>query len=150
MTQTPLLTEDFGRILTENGEFFLILEEGVPSITRLVAVARQQGTQVPNLLNTADWCDSRILAIDTAEAITPPEDADGNRATIFRINSTTGPLYINFNATATIPGADTTDGTSSIMIHTELGPVLVAAPNATDTLSIICHTVSTVTIEAWS
>ena len=119
------------------------------SINRLQAVPRNQGVQIPGLLPTADWCDSRSLAGGVAELIAPPEDADGNRATIFRINSTAGPLYINWNATATVPAADTTNGSSAIMIHSELGAVLVSAAVASESLSIICAAASIVTIEAW-
>jgi hypothetical protein len=36
------------------------------------------------------------------------------------------------------------------MIHAELAPVLVVAPLATDTLSIICAGTSIVTLEAWN
>jgi hypothetical protein len=150
VTQVPLLTELGARVLTEDELFHLILEEGMPTITRLVPLARQQGTQIPSVLPTADWCDSRSLAANTAEAITPPVDADGNKATIFRINASAGPLYINFNATAVIPTTDTTNGTSAIMIHAELAPVIVVAPLATDTLSIICGANSIVTLEAWN
>lgn len=119
------------------------------SIRRAQAVPRNQGVQVPGLLPTADWCDSRSLAAGVAELIAPPSDADDNRATIFRINSTAGPLYINWRATATVPAADTTNGASSIMIHSELGAVLVSAPDAALSLSIICAADSIVTIEAW-
>lgn len=120
------------------------------TITRLMPVTRQQGTQIPNLLPTADWCDSKSLAGGVAELYSLPTDANGNKATILRINSTAGPLYVNWNATAVVPSTDTTNGQSAIMTHTELQPVLLAAPNAVDDLSIICAANSIVTIEAWS
>lgn len=150
MAQVVLLTEDtVFDFLTEDSLFYLILEEGMPAITRLVPVARQQGTQIPGLLPTADWCDSRVLAANTAEAITPPSAA-GARATIFRLNATVGPIYIDFNKTAVVPTGDTTDGSSAIMIHPELQPVLIFAPLSTDTLSVICGAITTITLEAWS
>lgn len=151
MAQVLLLSEDaLFNFLTEDALFDLMLEQGMPTIQRLRPVPRQQGIQIPNVLPTADWCDSRSLAANTAELIAPPVDVDGNKATIFRLNSTAGPLYVNFNATATVPSADTTNGTSSIMIHCELQPVIITALQATESLSIICGSNSIVTIEAWS
>jgi len=123
-----------------------------PVISRLVPIPRNQGIQIPGVLNTATWIDARVLAAGVAESYTLPTDAQtpAQHATLLRINANAGPIFVNFNGTAAVPGADVTNGTSSIMLRTDLGPVLLAAPHATDTLSIISPSACIVTIEAWS
>lgn len=121
-----------------------------PVVTRLQPVPRNQGVQVPGLLPTGTWIDARVLAAGAAESYTLPTDADGNKGIMLRLNSNAGPLYINFNGTAVVPVADVIDGTSSIILRTDLGPVLLAAPHAADTLSIFSPSAAIVTIEAWS
>lgn len=121
----------------------------MPTVIPLRPVARQQGGQVPNLWPASDWVDAVSLTANTAYAYVPRADSVGNVGTILRINATVGPLYINFDATATVPGATTTTGAASAMVHAELEPVLIVVPLATGTMSIICGSNSLVTIEAW-
>lgn len=150
MAELLILTEDDLSILLENGVDYLILEREMPTIQRIMPVPRNQGVQVPSLLPLADWADSLVLAGGAAESYAVKSDASGNKGVMLRINASVGPLYINANGAATVPVADTTDGSASILIHAELGAILLALPSATDTLSVICPSASVVTIEAWS
>jgi hypothetical protein len=151
MPALALLTEDAAFFfLTEDGAYFIQLETGEGSITPLRPIARQQGVQIPHLLSAPDWCNATTLAPGVAHAFTPPTDSAGNLATIFRINSTDSPLYLNFNGTAVAPTVNVTNGSASIIVHSKRHPAIIAAPVATDTLSVLCASAATVTVEAWS
>jgi len=121
----------------------------VASITRIVPITRNQGVQVPGLVQFANWIDSLILAAGVAQTYALPVDANGNVGTILRLSSNGGPLYINFAGTAIVPIANTTNGASSGILRTDLGPVLIAVPDGKPNPSIICPSNAIVTIEAW-
>lgn len=121
-----------------------------PTMTPIRPLTRQQGIQVPDAVSSPLWIDALALTASTASAYTIPSDAGGIRATVLRLSATTGPIYINFNGTATATASNVTDGTASIMLHADLAPVIVAVPAFGDTLSVICAATCKVTIEAWS
>lgn len=119
------------------------------SIIKLMPPVRQQGTQIPNTLNSPDWCDVLALAAGVAKTYTLPADAAGNKAVFLRFSAQLAPIYIRRNATAVIPIADVADGTASQLLHAELAPVVVPVVAATDTISIISPIAQVVTIEVW-
>lgn len=112
-------------------------------ITSLVPLPRNQGIAIPDALPAASWCDSLILA-GAAESYTIKGTAP-DRGTILRICAT-AVVYYNFNAAAVVPIADTTDGSSAVMLPANT-PRIIVFPVAAETLSIIGT--ATVTIEAW-
>ena len=115
-----------------------------PVIGRLTGIARN-GENVPGALNAATWCDSRALAANVAENYSVP---DGG--VMLGITASAGPLYINFNGAAAVITSDVNDGTSSVMLRTDLGaPFIIAAPSAASTLSMICGATCLVSIEVW-
>ena len=122
-----------------------------PTITRMVPVPRNQGIQVPGLWPVATWIDCLVLVGGAAQSYTLPHDAQtpNQRAMILRLTANAGPLFINFNGTAVVPIAKS-DGTSPIMVRTDLGPMLLVAPDFASALSVICPSAAIVTIEAWS
>jgi hypothetical protein len=120
-----------------------------PVIDRLRPITRQQGIQIPDIVSGSRWIDAVALSANTAASYTLPTDAAGQKATLLRVSSTAGPIYLNWNGTATIP-TSVSDGTASAIIHSDLEGVFVAAPLSSDTLSLICASTSKVTIEAWS
>lgn len=113
-------------------------------ITRLVPLPRNQGVVLPDVLPAASWCDSLVLA-GAAESYTI-KGTKPDRGAILRICAT-AVIYYNFNATAVVPIADTTDGSSAVMLPANT-PRLLSFPLTSETLSIIGT--ATVTIEAWS
>ena len=121
-----------------------------PIITRVVPITRNNGVQVPGLVNAPTWVDSLVLVGGVAGSYTPPADAQtpAQRGSIFRISADGGPLYANWNGTASVP-AHVTDGTASQMLRTDLGPVFVVAPNWNDTLSLFAVGAAHVVIEVW-
>jgi hypothetical protein len=119
------------------------------SVRRLVPVLRNQGQPVPNLIQLSEWIDSLILAASTAKNYAMPLDAQNNAGRIYRITATAGPIYLNFYASATIPSGDTTNGSSSVMLRTDLGPQLMFAPDGIITMSLISPAPCIVTIENW-
>jgi hypothetical protein len=122
----------------------------MPIIDRLRPVVRQQGTQIPNLIPTSRWIDSRALAAGVSEPYAIPTDAAGAKAAILGISATAGPIYINFAGTATVVNADVSDGTASIMLRTDAGgSYLISVPPGATSMSLICAATSVVSIEAW-
>lgn len=115
---------------------------------------RNQGGAIPLWTNVADWCDGLVLTANTAASYTLKLDPAGIKGTKLRINASVGPVYMNPNATATVPGT-TTDGSASIMIIPQAAggtfytvfPVDVAVAHTT--LSFICAAASVLTIEAF-
>lgn len=124
----------------------------VASINRLVPLPRNQGVQIPGVVNAANWVDAVVLATNTAESYTLPTDANGNRATIIGITGTgTNPLWVNFDTTAVIPIADTTDGSAPSLLRIDQGfSYLISVPAGTTALSFICAGISIIVIECWS
>ncbi|SRR6266851_7902113 len=120
----------------------------VASIRRIEPVARGPGIQVPGLLPIGEWIDALVLVANTPQSYTLPTDASARRGPILRITANAGPLYINFQGTAAVPVANLT-GTSSIMLRTDLGPMLLVAPNFGSAMSVICPSAAIVTIEAF-
>src|SRR5215467_13516410 len=122
-----------------------------PTINRMVPVTRNQGVQVPGLVPIATWIDCLVLVAGAAQSYTLAQDGQTPkvRGIIYRLTANAGPLYINFNGTAAVPTAKT-DGTSSIMVRTDLGPAFLVMPDFADTLSIISPSAAIVTIEAWA
>jgi hypothetical protein len=122
-----------------------------PFIHRLTPVPRNQGVQVPNLWPIATWIDSVVLTGGVASSYVLPVDTATPPATgtILRLTCNSGPIYINLNVVASVPGAHI-DGLSSVMCRTDLGPMLLVVPHATDTLSIFSPSNALLTIEAWS
>ena len=125
-----------------------------PVITRLVSIPRQQGVQVPGLLNSAQWIDARVLAAGVAENYPLPTDAQtpAQKGTILRFTCNAGPIYVNINgAAAAVPAGDVTDGSASIMLRTDLGSVLMTVPSPRlANISIISPSDAIVTIEVWN
>lgn len=124
-------------------------EPAMASVTTMFPLSRQQGVQIPNIVSEAQWVDAISLTAGTAASYTLPADANGVKATLFRLTATTGPLYINWTTTATVTSSTVTDGTASRMLRTDLDSVFVLAPLSTDTLSVICASNAKLTIEAW-
>lgn len=124
----------------------------MPTVDRIVPLPRNQGVQIPGVVNAANWCDAVVLAANTAESYTLPTDASGNLARIIGITASgSSPLYINFNATAAIPIADTTDGTAPALLRTDQGhSYLISVPAGATDLSIISAAVGVVIIECWN
>lgn len=123
----------------------------VATIDRIVPLPRNQGVQIPDCVNAANWCDAVVLAANTAEAYTLPTDADGNKATIIGITGTgTNPLWINFDTTAVIPVADTVNGSAPSLLRIDQGfSYLISVPAGTTAISFICAGVSIVIVECW-
>lgn len=119
------------------------------SIKRIVPIARNQGVPIAGLVQLAKWTDAIALLAGAAALYTLPTDAAGNKGTILRLTCNAGPIYINFNTTATVPATVTT-GLASTMIRTDLGPALIAVPDAAASMSVICPSAAELTIEAWS
>lgn len=119
------------------------------SIIKLMPPVRQQGTQIPNTLNSPDWCDAIALAAGVAKTYTLPADASGNKAVFLRFSAQLAPIYIRRNATAIVPTADVTDGTASQLLHAELAPVVVPVVASTDTISVISPITQIITVEVW-
>lgn len=105
------------------------------------------------MVNQSQWIDSLVLAAGVAENYALPTDAQipAQKGTMFRITSNAGPIYVNWNGTAVIPVADVTTGLSSIILRTDLGPILVMEPSPRPTnLSFISPSDAIVTIEVWN
>ncbi len=122
------------------------------SINRLVPLPRNQGIQIPGIVNAANWCDSVTLAANTAEAYTLPTDSGGNHATIVCITATgTNPVWVNYDTTAVIPTGDTTDGSSPSLLRTDQGfSYLISVPAGTTALSFIAAGIVIIAIECWN
>ncbi len=122
------------------------------SINRLVPLPRNQGIQIPGIVNAANWVDAVVLAANTAETYTLPTDAGGNVCTIVGITATgTTPLWLNFDTTAAIPVADTTSGAAPSLLRTDQGfSYLISVPAGTTGISIISSGVCVVAVECWN
>jgi hypothetical protein len=120
------------------------------TITRIAPLLRNAGQPVPNLIPLGQWVDAVVLAGGTAQSYAVKTDASGNKGTFLRVSASVGPVYANTQATATVPGATTTDGSSSICLNPQVQPVLLAMPLDSEALSLICANNTVVTIEAWS
>jgi hypothetical protein len=118
-------------------------------INAIVPITRNQGQPVPGLFQYGSWVDALVLVANVAQNYVLPTDAAGKRATILRVNANGGPLFVNFNATATIPVANTVTGLASGLLRTDLGPVMLAVPDGRPTPSFIAPAGVTVTIESW-
>lgn len=121
----------------------------MPSIERIVPILRQQGQPVPGLVQLASWIDACLLVAGAAFPYTMPIDGAGNKAQILRITGNGGPIYMSFQGTATVPVANTTNGTSSGMLRTDLGPQLLFVPTLTTPVSFIASMNVLLTIEGW-
>jgi hypothetical protein len=119
------------------------------SIKRILPVVRNQGVPIAGLVQFGQWIDAIALAAGAASAYTLPTDAAGNKGTILRLTCNAGPIYVNFGGTATVPATVTT-GLASGMMRTDLGPVLLAVPDAAVTMSVISPSAGELTIEVWS
>jgi hypothetical protein len=120
------------------------------TIKRLVPVTRNQGVPVQGMIQAGMWIDSLVLAAGVAQAYTLPTDAAGNKGTMLRITANGGPIYVNFAGTAAVP-AGVTNGTSSIMLRTDLGPCLLAIPDGINpSMSVISPGAAIATIEVWN
>lgn len=121
-----------------------------PFISPMVPVPRNQGIQVPGLLPMANWVDCIVLTAGVAGSYTLPTDAQSpaQKGMILRLTSNSGPVYLNFNGAAAVATAKT-DGTSSVMLHTDLESLFIVAPSFSQTLSLICASNAIVTIEVW-
>lgn len=124
----------------------------VATINRLVPLPRNQGVQIPGVVNAANWCDAVVLAAATAESYTLPTDANGARATIIGITATgASPLWFNYDTTAVIPVADTVNGSAPSLLRTDLGfSYLISVPAGTTAISIISAAIAIIAIECWS
>lgn len=85
-------------------------------------------------LGEPDYVDARILAANTAETVTTPNDAE------FVIFSGNADFYVRYNGTATVPSGDVNDGTAS-----ELNPTArhIKKGNGTNGFSIIAPVANT-------
>lgn len=124
----------------------------VASINRLVPLPRNQGVQIPGVVNAANWVDAVVLGVATAESYTLPTDASGNRATIIGITATgASPLWLNYDGVAVVPVADTTNGAAPSLLRTDLGfSYLISVPAGTIAISIISAAAAIIAIECWS
>ena len=121
-----------------------------PIISRIVSINRNQGSAVPDAINLTQWCDSIDLSSGTAQSYAIKEDTVGGVGGILRITSNVGPVYINPYAVATVPGATTTNGLSSIMLNPQTRPVVLAIPAGCTAISFIAPANTIVTVEAWN
>jgi hypothetical protein len=119
----------------------------VASIKRIAPITRNQGVPVPGLAQVASWFDAIVLVANVAQAYVLPTDAAGNKGQILRISANAGPLFINFQGAAAVPGANIADGSSSIILRTDLGPVALAVPDGRPNMSVISPVGAIVTIE---
>jgi hypothetical protein len=122
------------------------------AIDVLRGIPRNLGVQIPALHPAARWVDARVLAANTAEAYTLPTDpgAGGKKGKFFCITSSVGPVYIDFHGTAAAPSGDVTDGTSAILIHPELEPVWIVAPDGATVMSVVCGAICIVTFQVFA
>ena len=92
---------------------------------------------LPGVVAPSDYIDARVLAATVAEVITVPAGAT------FVMFSGTADFYVRFNAAATIPSGDVTDGTAS-----ELNPQtrVIYGP----TIGIISPVICIVTLAFYS
>jgi hypothetical protein len=122
------------------------------TIDRLVPLPRNQGIQIPGIVNASNWCDAVVLAANTAEAYTLPTDAGGHRASIIGITATgTTPLWVNYDGAAVVPTADTTTGAAPSLLQTQFGfSYLIAVPSGTIAVSFISTGICIVLIECWT
>lgn len=121
----------------------------MPSIERIVPILRQQGQPVPGLIQLGAWIDACLLLAGVPFTYTPPTDASGHKAQILRITGNGGPIYASFQGTAAVPAANTTNGTSSGMLRTDLSPQLLFVPTMALPVSFIASMNVLLTIEAW-
>lgn len=122
-----------------------------PFISRLNPMVRQDGVQTPGALSAATWIDARVLGAGVAETYTLPTDAAGRKGVFLRLTSTTTtPIAYKWDGVASVPAADITDGTSSIVVRLDTQPVLLVAPSTAYTLSLICSVAATISIEVWN
>ena len=85
------------------------------------------------------YVDCRVLAATTHEAHTIPAGAK------FVMITATGNTFINIGGTATVPAADITDGSSSILINGNTSRLF--ALGVATTIGIIASAIQTVTLE---
>ena len=88
------------------------------------------------------YVDCRVLAASTHESHTVPTGARFVRVTA------TGNTFINIGGTATVPAADITDGTSSVLIVNNVPRVF--ALNGATAIGIIASAIQTVVLEFYS
>lgn len=105
---------------------------------KLSQVVDANGRSVPSALLVPDKVDARVLAASTAESATIPAGVKYVRL------SSTAPFYANFSATAAIPSADITNGSSSILIPSS---ALYEIPTGTTAISLIASAIGVVTLE---
>jgi hypothetical protein len=120
------------------------------AIDRLVPLPRNQGIQIPDVVNASRWVDSLALSAGTAKSYTLRTDASGNKARILRVCTSAGPVYYNCFATAVIPTTDTTDGSSATQLAGLNGGTFISAPVGCTAISFICAGACIVTIESWA
>jgi len=87
-------------------------------------------------LRTPNYTDVRVLAANTAETHTVPA---GAHFVVFSSNCAA--FYVNWSTTATVPGADVTDGSGS-----ELNPTQRYMGTGVTGLSLISPTTCTITM----
>lgn len=117
------------------------------TIKRLVPVTRNQGAPIAGLVQAGMWVDAVVLVAGVAQSYTIPGTAPA-KGSILRLSANAGPIYANFAGTAAVPVANVL-GTSSILLRTDLGPVILAIPDAATALSLFCPSAAIITIEAW-
>jgi hypothetical protein len=100
------------------------------------------GSSYSDFLSAPTWVDVVALGAGAAGSYTLPVGSS-----IYRLTPTFIPTYGNFNGTAVVPSAGVTNGTASFPVG---GQTYLLRPTGVTTLSLICSTASSVSIEVWN
>lgn len=104
-------------------------------------LSHSDGNYAVQALKPATFVDARVLAATTNETVTKPTGAR-----FLRMRGTT-PFWVNFaSGTAAIPGADVTDGSSSV--YNPDGEMIYVGDIAT--FGIIAAAISAISLEWWT
>ena len=112
------------------------------AIRNLVQVKDANREVVPGSAPSGGYVDCRVLAASTHESHTVPDGAKHVLVTV------TGNTFVNIGGTATVPAADITDGTSSVLCVNAVPRVF--ALHGASAIGIIASAVQTVTLEFFS
>lgn len=107
----------------------------MPSTTNPIVPAKVWSESV----DLPKYVDAKVLAANTSETYTIPDKA------VWALITADGGFYIDYGATAAIPAADITDGTSSFYIPTgtqvrvPAGVQVAVISSATRVITIACY-----------
>lgn len=104
---------------------------------------QDKGGAVP----TSDYIDTRVLAANTAETVTVPQDADSKYANYVYLTPNAD-IYIKRTGTAAVAAADVTDGSGSELLPAGR-PILLYLGAQLASFSIITAATSAIVSLKW-